>query len=109
MKAIIEADLKPTESSKNLKEAILRIFPDAKLETTASQIKGEASLDRFMELVKKQHVRAVITEELKKSNHVDLHKMAAVAGIVSLDEEFPLGKIRIHPENIYKFVEDLNT
>lgn len=106
MNAVIEADLKPTEDAKHVQEAIKNIFPDAKLEIHKSEIKGHASLSKFKELVKKQELVALIKAELEDKNYFDLHKMAAVAGKVGLDQGFPLGKIRVHIES-KEFLEEL--
>ncbi|GEM_PF-3541070 len=107
MKASIEADLKPTENAKHVEQAIKKIFPDAKLEVLSSEIKGHASLNKFAELVKKQELQGIIKRELEDKSYLDLHKIAAVAGKIGLDEEFPLGKIRVHIENSYEFLKEL--
>lgn len=96
--AKLAVDLKPTEDVEKVKRAVLRLFPDAKLKASAKKISGSASLENFFKLAKQQHIRSSLfsaaRENLKGENgSIALSKMAACAGMLGLDEDFPLGKI----------------
>lgn len=96
MKGKIEADLMPTEDPKRLLRSIKKIFPDAELKVEKDKIIGESNLEHFNELLAKQKIRKTIADELKKNkNRLDLSKLACEAGKVSLNENFPLGKVRL--------------
>jgi predicted RNA binding protein with dsRBD fold (UPF0201 family) len=90
----IEADLKATEDEEKLTAAIKNIFPNAKLKIEGKRIVGETDIEHFEKLIKEQKIRTTVYEILKQG-HIDLHKLAAVAGFVAVDEGFPLGKIRL--------------
>lgn len=96
----IIADLKPTEDPTKLSNIIKNVFPDAKLEVQRDKITGKTDLRNFFELLRKQKIRVAINEIIEenkkgKKSFLDLNKMACGVGKVSLDEGFPLGKIRL--------------
>lgn len=96
----IIADLMPTEDPIKLSKTIKKIFPDAELEIRKNRITGNTNLKNFFELVRKQKIRTTIHEVIEKNkkgkeSFLDLNKMACEVGKISLDEGFPLGKIRL--------------
>jgi hypothetical protein len=96
----VEADVNPTEDPEKVKAAVLSIFPGAELQTKGQKLAGNAVLSVFKEQLEKEKIRVTICTILDSNfsegkSYVDLHKLAAVAGRVSVDEEFPLGKIRL--------------
>jgi predicted RNA binding protein with dsRBD fold (UPF0201 family) len=91
----IEADLKPTENPKKIIEAIKNIFPDSNPKVKKNKIIGDTDGKKFEELIAKQNIKATIYKEMQKG-YIDINKLAALAGIVSIDEDFPLGKIRLY-------------
>lgn len=96
----VETDLNPTEDAELVKKAVLNIFPGAKLEAKDGKISGKTELSAFKEQLAKEKIRSTVCELLDRNctggeSFVDLHKMAAVAGKVAIDEDFPLGKIRL--------------
>ena len=96
MKGKIKADLMPTEDPKRLMRSIKKIFPDAELKVEKNKITGESDLEHFNELLANQRIRNTIRDELEKNkNQLDLSKLACEAGKISLDEGFPLGKVRL--------------
>lgn len=100
MDAGLEIDFKPTEDEKKLVEAVKNVFPNAKLSREKDRLVGETDLGVFMELLRKEKVRKTVRELLVKnkegkSSHLDISKMACVAGKVGFDEGFPLGKVRL--------------
>lgn len=96
MKGKIESDLMPTEDPKRLMRSIKKIFPDADLRVEKNKIIGESDLEHFNELLANQRIRNTIHDELEKNkNQLDLSKLACEVGKISLDEDFPLGKVRL--------------
>jgi predicted RNA binding protein with dsRBD fold (UPF0201 family) len=96
----IEADLKPTEDPEKVIGAVMRIFPNARLREEHGRIVGDTNLDFFRELLEKQKIRFSFAEILEKNQYgkttfIDLNKLAAEAGRIGVDEDFPLGKIRL--------------
>jgi predicted RNA binding protein with dsRBD fold (UPF0201 family) len=93
MTARVEADLFPTEDAEKLKEALLKIFPDADFKISKDRITAEVDLEKFKELCKEKSLSTL--RELEEKGEVNLNKLAASAGKIALDEEFPLGTIRV--------------
>lgn len=96
----IEADLKNTEDKKKVLSALDNIFPIHVFSEKEDTIVGEAELAKFRELAEKENIRAAIEAVLDsnlagETSHIDLNKTAALAGRIGLDEESPIGKIRL--------------
>lgn len=94
----IVCDLMATEDEKKVLGMLLSIFPDADFSIYSDRIEGESSLERFWQLVDMEGIRPAIQKEME-NGHADISKMAAIAGKISLDDSFPLGKVRVFAEN----------
>ena len=90
----IECDLKPTEDASKLLKSLKLLFPETNFKVSKDVIVGESDLAFFRELSAKQESSLVI-EELETNGSVCIDKLAMSAGIVSLDDDFPLGRVRI--------------
>lgn len=96
----ILADLRPTEDAAKVKACVLHIFPEARLMEEDGKITGETDLGFFKGILEKQRIRSTIADVMEQNRSggttfVDLSKLAAEAGRVGIDEDFPLGKIRL--------------
>lgn len=81
----------PSEDSEKVKAAILRIFPDAVLEETQSGLSGEAGLETFFKLIRKQKIldsaRAMLFKGIRGDRTtVHLNKQVATVGKISFTE-----------------------
>ena len=97
----VETDILPTEDSKKVLAALGRIFPDSKFSERAGKMVGSVSLSTFKRLAEKEKIRAAVEAILDKNlfgqrSYIDLNKMAACAGKIGMDEDSPIGKIRLH-------------
>ncbi len=97
----IEVDLLPTEDVKKVLEAVGRIFPDSKLSKKDGKMIGIVSLSFFKQLAENEDITTVVEAVLDKNlsgqrSHIDLNKMAACAGRIGMEEDSPVGKIRLH-------------
>lgn len=97
----VEADLLPTEDRKKVADALARIFPGSKLSEKGGKMVGIVGLSFFKQLVEKEKIMAAVEAILDKNlsgqrSHIDLNKMAACAGRIGIDEDSPIGKIRLH-------------
>ncbi len=97
----IEVDLLPTEDVKKVADVVARIFPGSKLSEKDGKMIGSVDLSFFKQLVEKEEIKAVVEAILDKNlsgqrSHIDLNKMAACAGKIGMDEDSPVGKIRLH-------------
>ncbi len=99
----IEAKIYPTESVEKIKEAILKLFPDAQLEILPGKIKGKAqSLEEFGKILKEERIRdaarSVFLSSLKRKQEIyfELNKQAATRGKVNFAVgNVPLGSIKV--------------
>ncbi len=90
----ISVDIKPTENKDVLIEIIKKIFPDSELKIKKESIEGTADFELFKELCEKQKA-VVVLNRLEENGSVELNKLAATNGKVGLNEDFPLGCIKI--------------
>lgn len=102
----ISAPVFPSEDPEKVKEAILRIFPDAVLEVTERDIEGTAeSIDNFKLQIRKQKILDTARKILLKGQSDDrtvfrMNKQVAYAGKISFTEERTiLGAIRVTIED----------
>jgi len=96
----ITTDFMATESEEKLMSALKNIFPDISAEKKDSALEGHANLSRFKELAEKEQILAAVESILDDnvdgdSSHIDLNKIAALAGRIGIDEGSPIGKIRL--------------
>ncbi|MFQ5907335.1 MAG: RNA-binding domain-containing protein [Thermoplasmata archaeon] len=112
--AMVETPLRPTESARRVKRAILNIFPEARLEEEGKIAGDTGSLDHFAELLRRQHIRDSAHELLTGAIRGDrlvfyLNKQAAYAGRVSFSAHAPLGDIRVTvvSEDLRDLIEEL--
>lgn len=96
----METPIRPTESARRVRTAVLNLFPEARLEEEESLQGPAGSLDRFAELLVRQRIRDSSREVLLGSVRgrrlvFRLNKQAAFAGRVSFSAHAPLGDIRV--------------
>lgn len=91
----------PSEDADIVRDAILKIFPDAELELDDRGFRGEASLDRFSKLIRSQKIldatRSILMRNVRgDSTRMDLNKQVATVGKVSFADKRPvLGAIEV--------------
>ena len=90
----IECELKPTEDSSRLLKSMSFFFPGTEFTVAKNSIIGESDLVFFREASAQQESSAVI-EELDSKGSVCIDKLAMEAHVISLDDDFPLGCVRI--------------
>jgi len=81
----------PSEDPEKVREAILNIFPDASLERVGDEFKGEASANKFHELIRKQKIldstRSAMFKGVRgKKIVLHLNKQVASVGKISFTE-----------------------
>jgi len=87
----ITCPIYPSEDPEKVKEAILNIFPGASLEMDDRGVRGEADMDRFYKLIRKQKIldstRSMMFKGIR-GNKITLHlnKQVAVVGKISFTE-----------------------
>lgn len=91
----------PTEDRKKVLLAVSALFPNSKLSEHTGKMTGKVGLSHFKELAEKEKIRAAVEAELDTNiagarSHIDLNKTAAYSGKVGLDEQSPIGKIRLY-------------
>jgi predicted RNA binding protein with dsRBD fold (UPF0201 family) len=96
----LEVDVRPTEDALKVEAAVRKLFPDANLVVEAGRMTGTTGLAMFKKIITEERIRTTIATAFEQNasagrSHIDLAKMAAVAGKVALDEDFPLGRIRL--------------
>jgi len=101
MRIRVSARIYPTEDERQVKRAILSVFPDARLEKEGDILTGEASgVERFREVIRSRRIRDTI-EEILEGNYssgktwIDLNKQDALKGIVNVCEDSPLGCLHV--------------
>ena len=112
------ADVKSTEDPEKVKNSILNIFPDLKVEEKDNEIIGyseeDGILSRFIELVYSDAIRDSVNMVLKEGTQgtkisFSMNKQAAFAGRVNLSRVSPLGpiKVKIYIENPYDYIDKI--
>ncbi|KYC51893.1 MAG: hypothetical protein AMQ22_01115 [Candidatus Methanofastidiosum methylothiophilum] len=112
------ANVKSTEDVEKVKNSILNIFPDIKVEEENNEIIGyseeDSVLSRFIELVYSDAIRDSVNMVLKEGTKgtkisFSMNKQAAYAGRVNLSRVSPLGpiKVKIYVENPYEFIDKI--
>lgn len=112
------ANVKSTEDTEKVKNSILNIFPDIKVEEENNEIIGyseeDSVLSRFIELVYSDAIRDSVNMVLKEGTKgtkisFSMNKQAAYAGRVNLSRVSPLGpiKVKIYVENPYEFIDKI--
>jgi predicted RNA binding protein with dsRBD fold (UPF0201 family)/shikimate kinase len=105
----ISANVFPTEPEEKVREAILHVFPDAKLHMVkkagfVDQLAGTAGLDHLHELLRQEKILDTARTAMFRgmADHevsFQLNKQAAYMGHVNfLDHEVPLGGIYVNVE-----------
>ena len=94
----------PSEDPEKVKTAILKIFPDAVLEVSESEIKGTTdNLNKFARQIRKQEIldttRALLFKGMRGNTDrtlIRLNKQVAFMGLISFSEERTiLGTIKV--------------
>ena len=111
--ATVEAPVHATESAEKIRRAILSIFPGARLKNDGKTLAGECDLTNFFALAKREQLRSVLLSVAvgnarEGKTFIDLNKVAALAGLLSVDEGSVLGAIRINAQ-LADFEAGLNT
>ncbi len=111
---IIETEVYPTEDVEKIKDAILKIFPDAKIEVLAGEIRAlSQSIENFGKILKEERIRDAARSVLLGNLYDDeiifgINKQAATVGKISFSVgNVPLGdmKITIRGENLRDVVD----
>ena len=81
----------PSEDPEKVRGAVLNIFPDASLERTDGGFEGEASANKFQELVRRQKIldstRSMMFKGIRgKKITLYLNKQVAAVGKISFTE-----------------------
>jgi len=112
----IEVDVYPTEDPEKIKDAILKLFPDAKLTLLPGKIRGIVyNLDEFGKILREERIRdaarAVFLSSLKNNEiYFELNKQAATKGKISFAVgKVPLGsiKIRIKGDGLLSLIDEI--
>ncbi len=97
-----------------MRQAILNIFPEARLGGDHGTAGDAVSLDHFAELLRRQHIRDAAHDLLTGAVRGDrmvfyLNKQAAYAGRVSFSAHAPLGDVcvTVVSENLRGLIEEL--
>ena len=112
------AEVKSTEDPEKVKNSILNIFPDIKVEEKDNEIIGfseeEDDLSRFIELVYSEAIRDSVNMVLKEGTQgakisFSMNKQAAFAGMVNLSRVSPLGpiKVKIYVDDPYEYIDKI--
>lgn len=97
----------PSEDSEKIRSALLNIFPTAVFEESEGKINGQADLDTFSKLIRKQKILDTARNQMQKgmrgrSNKTtfNLNKQVATVGKVSfVDYRTALGTITVCVES----------
>ncbi|OYT58636.1 hypothetical protein B6U71_04225 [Euryarchaeota archaeon ex4484_178] len=110
---IIETEINPTEDVEKIKGAILNIFPDAKFEIFAGEIKAfSRDIENFGKILREEKIRdaarSVLLGNLYDNEIIfRINKQAATVGKINFSVgDVPLGdmKITIKGENLREMV-----
>ena len=95
----------PTENVDKIKEAILKIFPDARIKISENYILAETrSMENFASLLRKQRIRdsarSVLIEGMdERSITFRLNKQVMTVGKINFAvEDMPLGDVEVRVE-----------
>jgi predicted RNA binding protein with dsRBD fold (UPF0201 family) len=111
---LIEAEVYPTEDVNKIKEAILKIFPDAKFEIMGGEIRAKSqSIENFGKILKEERIRDAARAVLLGNLYGDeiifgINKQVATMGKISFSVgKVPLGdiKITIKGENLREMID----
>lgn len=96
----VEADLLNTEDKKKVLTALNNLFPNSKFREMEGKLVGDVDLTFFKKILEKEKIRAAIESVLDENitgqhSYINLNKSAALYGKVALDEDSPVGKIRL--------------
>lgn len=112
--ATVETPLRPTENAGRVRQAILNIFPEARLGGDDGIAGDAGSLEHFAELLRRQRIRDSAHELLTGAVHGDrmvfyLNKQAAYASRVSFSAHAPLGDVcvTVVSEDLRGLIEEL--
>ncbi len=101
----ITCPVNPSEDEEKVRSAVLSIFPDAELVLEDGALRGNASLDKFSRLIRRQKIldatRAVMVSNVRgESTRMILNKQVATVGKVSFADRRPvLGAIEVQVED----------
>lgn len=101
----VDCPVNPSEDPEKVKAAILRLFPTAELSDEGGRFRGEADLEAFSKLIRKQKILDSTRGMLFKGKHGDktvilLNKQVATVGKVSFAEPHAvLGAIKVTIED----------
>lgn len=118
MRITVETVCKPTEDKEKVKNAMLNIFPDLRIDDKGNKMVGvSSSLDRFKEILREGRIRDTARRILlrgKEGNKTGfkLNKQATFVGKVCFAEESqPLGDITVtvEDENIDRIIEEITS
>lgn len=109
----ISCPVNPSEDEEKVWSAVLSIFPDTDLTLNDGLLEGEATLDKFFKIIRKQKIldvtRAVLIMNVRgNSTRMFLNKQVATVGKVSFADKRPvLGAIQvdIEDENIMELID----
>lgn len=101
----VEAPCRPTEDPAKVRAALLRLFPDLRIEREDTMIAGTSgSLEHLRELIRTQRIRDTARGQLLAGRDggrtvVVLNKQAATVGRVNFGAGSPLGDVRVEIES----------
>lgn len=101
----VEAVCHPTEDRQKVVAAVLRLFPDLRLESAEARVVGTTDrLDRLRDCIQEQRIRDTARRQLRAGRQgdqtrVSLSKQAASVGVVNFAVGSPLGDIEVTIES----------
>jgi len=105
MKVRIFCRIYPTENPKKIRDAVLKIFPDAKVRISENYLVAEtSSIENFASLLRKQRIRdsarSVLTEGMDENSiSFRLNKQVMTVGRINFAvEDMPLGDVEVRVE-----------
>ncbi|MBQ8372839.1 MAG: hypothetical protein IJX35_00790 [Candidatus Methanomethylophilaceae archaeon] len=112
----ISCPVNPSEDEEKVRSAILSIFPDSDLVLNDGRLEGEATLDRFAKIIRKQKIldatRAVLIMNSRgNTTRMTLNKQVATVGKVSFADKRPvLGgiEVTIEDENLMALIDKVS-
>ena len=94
----ISCPIYPTEDESKILGALKNIFPNCEFENTNGVFYSVCGdLSYFFDILNVSGLTDLFYQELDENSYVLLSKQAAVHGKVLLDEEQPLGNIKVVP------------
>jgi len=101
----VETPLRPTEDPGKVTAAILRLFPDARIESTEGRVVATTDrLERLRQRIREQRIRDTARRQLLAGRQGDrtvvtLSKQAAFVGVVNFAAGSPLGDLSVEIES----------